>query len=288
MKDIRVATAMMQSEINKTEQNMAVMHDYICKAHASGVKIICFPELNITGYCNRDTIRDIAEPVPGKSANQLRAIANKCNMIILAGLAEKDQEKLYVTHLIAFPDGTMGKYRKLYLGPPEKKIFSSGNVAPVFHMKDLCMGVQLCYDAHFPELTTLMNVSGAEIIFMPHASPHGSSEQKYNSWMRHLPARAYDNSIFIIACNASGTNCSGLKFPALSLAFDPSGNLIKKSFSHDDLMIVDLNLSSFDYVRKHKMRYFFANRRNIETVQVSEQFVCGSNHDCRKKYSPGI
>lgn len=273
MKDVRVATAMMQSEINKTEQNMAVMHDFVCKAHASGVQMLCFPELNITGYCNRDAIRDIAEPVPGPSANQLRAFADTYSMIIMAGLAEIDQDKLYITHLIAFPDGTMGKYRKIYLGPPEKKIFSSGHVAPVFHMKDLCFGVQLCYDAHFPELTTLMNVSGAEIIFMPHASPHGSSEQKFQSWMRHLPARAYDNSIFIIACNASGTNCVGLMFPALSLAFDPSGNLIKKSLSHDDLMIVDLNVGSFDYVRKHKMRYFFANRRNLESLVVSEHYI---------------
>lgn len=273
MKDVRVATAMMPSEINKTAQNMKIMHDFICKAYASDVQILCFPELNITGYCNRDAIRDIAEPIPGPSANQLCAFAKTYNMTILAGLAEIDQEKIYITHLVAFSNGSMGKYRKTYLGPPEKNIFSNGNVATVFQMKGLCMGVQLCYDAHFPELTTLMNASGAEIIFIPHASPHGTSEQKYKSWMRHLPARAYDNSIFIIACNASGTNCVGLTFPALSLAFDPSGNLIKKSFTPDDLMIVDLKVSSFDYVRKHKMRYFFANRREPETVLVSEHYV---------------
>jgi len=273
LKDIRVATAMMQSKINKTEQNIAVMHDYILQANASGVQILCFPELNITGYCNRNDIRNVAEPVPGPSADQLLSFANNYNMIILAGLAEIDQEKIYITHLIAFPNGSMGIYRKLYLGPPEKKIFSRGNAAPVFHEQNLCLGVQLCYDAHFPELTTLMNSSGAEIIFIPHASPHGTPEQKLKSWMRHLPARAYDNSIYIVACNASGTNCVGLTFPALSLAFDPSGNLIKKSFSHDELMIVDLKASAFEHVRKHEMRYFFANRRDLESVIVSEKYV---------------
>jgi N-carbamoylputrescine amidase len=268
LKDIRVATAIMQSEINKTDQNMAVMNDYIRRAHASDVQILCFPELNMTGYCNRDSIRDVAEPVPGPCANQLLSFANSYNMIILAGLAEICEENLYITQLIAFPNGAMGFYRKLYLGPPEKKVFSSGNQAPVFQIKDLCLGIQLCYDAHFPELTSLMNASGAEIIFIPHASPHGTSEKKFKSWMRHLPARAYDNSIFIVACNASGNNCAGLTFPALSIAFDPSGNLLKKSLLQDDLMIVDLKVSAFDYVRKHEMRYFFANRRNLDAIEV--------------------
>lgn len=268
MKDIRVATAMMQSEINKTDQNMAVMHDYIRQAHLSGVKILCFPELSMTGYCNRDVIYELAEPVPGPSANKLIAFAKNYNMTIMAGLAEFFQKKLYITHLVAFSNGSLGVYRKLYLGPPEKKIFTSGNEVSVFHEPDLTYGVQLCYDAHFPELTTMMNIQGAEIIFVPHASPHGTSAQKLKSWMRHLPARAYDNSIFVVAFNASGTNCAGLTFPPISLAFDPSGHLIKKSLSHNDMMIVDLKVSAFDYVRNHDMRYFFANRRELESVKV--------------------
>jgi len=271
LKNIRAATAMMQSEINRTDKNIEVMHEFIDQAHASDVQILCFPELNMTGYCNRMTIRDVAEPVPGPSSNQLCAFAKSYNMMILAGLAEIDQDKVYITHLIASSNGFMGKYRKLYLGPPEKKIFSKGDSVPVFRNQDISLGIQLCYDAHFPELTTIMCASGSEIIFIPHASPHGTSEQKFKSWMRHLPARAYDNSIFIVVCNASGTNCAGLKFPALSMAFDPSGNLITKSFFSDSLMIVDLKASAFDYVRNHQMRYFFANRRDIGSLMISEQ-----------------
>jgi N-carbamoylputrescine amidase len=272
MKDIRVATAMMQSEINKTNQNMTVMHDFICMAKKSGAQILCFPELNMTGYCNQSMIREVAEPVPGPSVNKLLAFARDYKMVILSGLAEINQEQLYITHLIAFPNGYLGIYRKLYLAPPEKKIFACGHTAPVFQMSDLSLGIQLCYDAHFPELTTLMNASGTEIIFIPHASPHGTSEQKFNSWMRHLPARAYDNSIFIVACNASGQNCAGLTFPALALALDPSGNLINKSYTQDELMVVDLKESAFDYVRKHEMRYFFANRREYG-VEPSQPIV---------------
>ena len=261
MKDIRIATASMQSKLYQTQQNLEVMHRLIRQASVSGVKILCFPEMNITGYCNDESIWDVAETIPGPSSNQVLDFSQKYKITILAGLPEKNQSNLFISHLIASPFAPLGIYRKLYLGPPEKTVFSQGTTSPVFHDQELCVGIQLCYDAHFPELTTLMTHLGLEILFIPHASPNGTSEQKLSSWMRHLTARAYDNSVFVIACNASGKNCAGLTFPALSLAIDPSGNVMQKSMSQSELMIVDLKTDDLDHVRSHEMRYFFANRR---------------------------
>ncbi len=82
------------------------------------------------------------------------------------------------------------------------------------------MGIQLCYDAHFPELSTRMAVNGADIIFMPHASPRGTPSQKLTSWLRHLTARAFDNGVFIVACNQNGDNqkgCSSREWQWLSV-----------------------------------------------------------------------
>ncbi|MBF0452927.1 MAG: nitrilase [Candidatus Magnetomorum sp.] len=265
MKNIRVGTVTMQSVVNGTHQNIERMHQFIQQAHSSDVQILCFPEMNITGYCNRDAILDCAETVPGPSSDQLMEFANQYCMTILAGLPEKQSGMCYISHLVASPDAPLGIYRKFYLGPPEKKLFSPGHEIPIFNDQGVCFGIQLCYDAHFPELSTRMTASGADIIFMPHASPHGTPEQKFNSWMRHLPARAYDNSIFVLACNASGENCAGLTFPGVSMAVDPSGHLLKKILSDDPhLMIVDLKAADLEHVRSHEMRYFFPNRRDGE------------------------
>jgi len=262
--NVRIGTVVMQSILQETSKNIETMLYYIQEAHLSDVQILCFPEMNITGYCNKDAITHIAETIPGPSSDQILEYAKQYNITILAGLAEKkNKDTFYITHFVASPDKQLGVYRKLYLGPPEKKIYNCGNEVPIFNGPDgVCFGIQLCYDAHFPELTTLMNSSGAEVIFIPHASPHGTSEQKFNSWMRHLPARAYDNSLFVVACNALGENCAGLTFPGVSMALDPSGNILTKVLTEKShLMIVDLKASDLEYVRNHEMRYFFPNRR---------------------------
>ena len=121
---------------------------------------------------------------------------------------------------------------------------------------------QLCYEAHFPEISTVMALKGAEIIFMPHASPRGTPSQKLDSWLRHLTARAFDNSVFVIACNQNGDNQRGLKFPGLALIIDPSGAVINKNISGEEgIAIADLKADTLEAVRGHRMRYFLPNRR---------------------------
>jgi len=103
---------------------------------------------------------------------------------------------------------------------------------------------------------------GADIIFMPHASPRGTPEEKFNSWMRHLPARAYDNSLFVVACNQAGSNGRGLKFPGLAVIIGPHGQVVERSISgREGLLVADLEASDLDNVRGHPMRYFLPNRR---------------------------
>jgi N-carbamoylputrescine amidase len=107
-----------------------------------------------------------------------------------------------------------------------------------------------------------MAVQGADIIFIPHASPRGSSQEKYQSWMRHLTARAFDNGIVIAAVNQTGDNTRGLIFPGLALVIGPDGNIISKFIDPNErLHIVDIDLDLLDRVRSHRMRYFLPNRR---------------------------
>ena len=127
------------------------------------------------------------------------------------------------------PDGKLDIYRKIHLAPPERKCYLSGGEAPLFRAAGLTFGIQLCYDAHFPELAACMADRGADAIFLPHASPRGTAKDKHASWMRHLPARAFDNSLYVVACNQSGKNQSGLNFPGVSVIIDPAGRIIKKN-----------------------------------------------------------
>ena len=263
MKDIRIAAAVTHCPFGKKYENLDGMIKWIRAAKKQSADIICFPELNISGYSTRREAEKLAEPVPGAISGKLGEIATSENICILAGFAEKDAENIiYASHLVVKSDGSIDIYRKAHIAPPEKRLFHPAPSIPLFEINGVKFGIQLCYDAHFPELTTHMALRGADIIFIPHASPRGTPEEKYTSWLRHLPARAFDNSVFIVACNQTGDNKMGLNFPGLAMVIDPSGRILRKDISGSET-ILTANLSSamLDRIRTHKMRYFLPNRR---------------------------
>ena len=263
MKDLRIAIVVCNAKLGETQQNLDKTVAYIEKANHAAADIICFPELNITGYSNHENILDVAEPIPGPVSKTLSHMATSTGLLVLAGLAEKGNDgRVYATHMIAMPDGELGTYRKSHLAPPEKKIYSPGNSIPVFTFKESIFGIQLCYDTHFPELSTKMALKGAELLFMPHASPRGLAIEKHRSWMRHLTARAFDNSVFVLACNQTGYNGKGLTFPGNAVVLDPAGNIIGQSLSsRENMMLVDLKAETFENIRNNRMHFFLPNRR---------------------------
>jgi N-carbamoylputrescine amidase len=244
MKDIRIAAVMMNCPVGRVDDNLDRMAGWIQTAKKRGADLVCFPEMNICGYSTRGVIKDSAETVPGKISQSVLELAQEFKLAILAGLLEKDaMGRVYASHLAVTPQGVAGIYRKIKI-------------------KGIKLGIQLCYDVHFPELSTRMATDGADVIFMPHASPRGTPAQKFNSWMRHLPARAFDNGLYVVACNQTGNNQSGLNFPGLSVILDPAGRVIKKNIGgKEDMIVADLKADELEKVRGHRMRYFLPNRR---------------------------
>lgn len=263
MEDLRVALAITHNPVGAMADNLASIDHWAKVAQTAGAQLICFPELNLTGYTTKYPIETTALPFSDPSVQQLPAIAQDTGLAILAGFAEKDQTgAIYATHLVATPNGQCDSYRKVHLSPPELDHFSPGNSVPLFTFKGVNFGIQLCYDTHFPELSTQMALAGADVIFMPHASPRVTPEEKFQSWMRHLPARAFDNSVYVLACNQTGENGLGLHFSGLAVAINPSGQIMDKDLSGEPgLLIVDLKSRHLKYVREHRMRYFLPSRR---------------------------
>lgn len=263
MKDIRIAAAVSRAEPLDVGRNFDTMTRLVRDARRAGARLVCFPEMNLTGYVIAPEIRQVAQPVPGPLSQRLSALADAEEMVILAGLAEKGPaDELFVSHLVAAPGREIALYRKLHMAPPERKLFAQGDAAPVFEAAGVRFGVQLCYDAHFPEISTHMAQAGAELILVPHASPRGSADEKFRSWMRHLPARAFDNSVFLVAVNQIGSSPKGLTYPGIALAVDPSGRLMASELrDQEGLLVLDLPAAALERVRNHKMRFFFPNRR---------------------------
>ena len=263
MKNIRVALIITNSPFGKIDDNLEKVCKWVRKATENDVQLICFPELNVSGYTTRKGISLPDEDDFEKAVAYIRNLAKNERITILAGMMEKRGDKtIYASHVVFDPRGLLGIYRKIHLAPVEKPLFSAGNEIPLFETDGVKFGIQLCYDAHFPELSTRMAIDGAEVIFIPHASPRGEPDKKYQSWMRHLQARAYDNSVFILAVNQVGDNQMGLTFPGVAMVIAPSGEVISQKLGNEEAMLIaDLKEKDFTSVRSNRMHFFLPNRR---------------------------
>jgi predicted amidohydrolase len=263
MKNIRIAAVTCPSFVGEIDRNLAETAAWTRRARHAGAQLVCFPELNITGYCNRPEMARIAQSIPGRASQALLRLAADEDIVILAGMAQSNDKGLpYASHCVLSPDGKLAIYHKVHIAPPEKQTFAAGDAIPVFRAGGITFGIQLCFDAHFPELTAAMTAKGAEIVFIPHASPRGNPEEKHTSWLRHLTARAYDNSVFIVACNQVGENCNGLVFPGNALVIGPAGEVMAKDTRpHASMLLADLKAADLEAVRNHPMRHFFPHRR---------------------------
>jgi predicted amidohydrolase len=261
--DIQIATVVCRCPVGKVKRNLERTRDWTLLAKKAGADLVCFPELNLTGYSNRREIVDHAISANGPEIDVLIRLAKEQGIVMLVGFVEMcTNETLYASHMVITPQGRTGIYRKLHLAPPESDYFSPGESLPVFQWSGIRFGIQLCYDAHFPDLSTRMAEAGADMIFIPHASPRGQAADKHQSWMRHLPARAFDNGFFVVACNQIGDNQNGLTFPGNAVIFSPSGEIIDTHLSDKSgLLVANLTSDQIEHVRGHRMRYFFPNRR---------------------------
>ncbi len=263
MESVRIALVVCNAPFGRTRDNLARTDDWARKARAAGARVVCFPELNVTGYDTGSAAASFAEPLPGALAASLGKTAARHGVVILAGAAEKGAGgRIFASHLAVAPHGLLGVYRKLHISPRETSVFTAGEEVPLFEAAGIRFGIQLCYDAHFPELSTRMALAGADVIFMPHASPRGTAREKLSSWMRHLPARAFDNGLFVAACNQTGQNGSGLAFPGNAVVIGPDGRpLAEYDAGAEGLLVVDLKAEDLAAVRSHPMRYFLPHRR---------------------------
>lgn len=263
MKDLRIAAVCMKSPPGEIDKNLDRIKTFAQRAADRKVDIICFPELSITGYILTDPGNIYSNSISKEIIDSVEKMARSMNLVIMAGMIEKtDSKRPYLSHVVAKPDGLLGIYRKTHLSPQEKDAYRSGQDLSTYSTNGVVFGVQLCYEAHFPEISTRMVLDGAEIIFIPHASPRGTPAEKTKSWLRHLPARAFDNSVFIVACNQVGTYNGGLSFPGVSIAFDPLGQVIDQyAGDKEEMLIIDLKKEDLDKTRNHRMKYFIPHRR---------------------------
>jgi predicted amidohydrolase len=250
---ITIALGQISCQVGNKKRNLEVMEKRIKQAKKTGAKLIAFPELSLTGYTVRDRSYELAEPVPkGDSVREIERIAKNEDVHIVFGAIEKSAKTGAVLHnsaVLVSPKGYVGKYRKMFLPThsvfEEKRYFRPGYQANIFETEVGKIGMMICYDIYFPEITRLLCLKGANLIICISASP----SVRRGFFETLTAARAIENGAFLAYVNLAGIE-DGLQFWGGSRIIAPSGSIITQAkYDVDDLIHATIDYSDMDRVR---------------------------------------
>jgi len=316
MNNIKIATAQFEHQSADKLYNLNVIDALSAKASQQGADVIAFHECSITGYTfarhlSRQQMLNLAEYIPeGESIERLSAIARKNNIVVLAGLFEKDAEdSLYKAYVCVDRNGLVAKFRKLH--PFINPHLTPGDQYVVFDILGWKCGILICYDNNIIENVRATTLLGAQIIFMPHVTMCTPSTRpgagfidptlwhnrekdptslrlefdgmKGRAWLQKwLPSRAYDNAIYAVFSNPIGMDDDQLK-NGCSMVIDPFGDIIAECRSFDnDIAIALCTPERLKQAGGH--RYLKARRPDlykdiISQSNIPEQKVAWLNNE---------
>jgi predicted amidohydrolase len=196
------------------------------EAAARGAKLIVFPETSNAEWFfeNSDAAAKVAATRNGWFVRDLGAKAAKHGVYIAAGLTELDDNsgRLYNSTVIIGPDGNVASlYRKHFLIGYDKRWATPGdNGFPVVETPLGNLAAFICADARIPETTRCPALDGAHV--MVNTSNWGGTDQ----YTAHVPARAAENRVWVVAANKSGRDQPGKTNVGHSIIIAPDGRTI--------------------------------------------------------------
>ena len=278
---LTVASIQMEPLIGQTSKNVSRSIEMLEEAAGKGAKLAVLPELCNTGYVfeSRAEARALAEEIPaGPSTQAWLAAAQRLDVIIVAGITERDGENLYNSAVIVGPEGYIGRYRKVHLWGDEALYFTPGDLGfPVFDTPYGRIGCQICYDCWFPESFRLAALQGAELMCVPtNWVPIPGQDPKREAMANILVmAAAHTNSFFVIAADRVGVE-RDQPFIGQSLIVAQTGWPVAGPASHDreEVLVAEINLA--DARRKRNWNDFNQVLRD-RRVDVYDRML-GSDH----------
>jgi len=242
--EFKVALAQMSCERGNKPENIKKIEKTVARAKKQKADLVIFPELSLTGYVLKDQLYELAEPIPGASTKIIEDIAKKAKLHLVFGmpeLSEKTQATLYNTAVLVGPEGFIGKYRKMYLPThsvfEEKRYFRGGYETAVFDTDLGKIGLIICYDIFFPEVSRLTRLKGAQVIVCISASP--AVRRAFFETL--TAARAIENTAFLIYVNLVGIE-NGLQFWGGSRLVGPQGKILAKAkYDEEDFVMGEVN-----------------------------------------------
>lgn len=254
MQEFKVCGIQIASKPNDIKYNLEKIRYWAKKAREEfHPELMVFPETVTTGFSPNMPLEDfynLVEPVPGPSTEVVGKLSKELGAYIVFPTYEKGSREKVIYNsavLIGPREGIIGIYRKTHLFPTERLEgggwSTAGSEAPVFDLGFARIGIMICYDGDFPELSREMALLGAEVMVRPSALL-----RSFDIWALTNSARAYDNHVYVVGVNAVGPDAAGNYYFGHSMVVSPIAQKLAQARGTEEIMVSTLSPDPIKYV----------------------------------------
>jgi beta-ureidopropionase len=251
-------------------------------------ELVVFPETVTTGYETALTpqeLWDLVDEAPGRITQDIQTAAKELGVHVVWPSYRRGAERgvVYNAAILIGPDGEIiGIYDKTHPAPWERTEGGGwatvGKRADVFETALGRIGMIICYDGDFPELSRLLAVKGAEIIVRASAL-----QRSYDIWYITNCARAYDNHVYLVASNLVGPDASGNYGFGHSMIVNPIAWRLAQARGSEEIIAAKLDPDPLRYITwgsKSLQPFDHLEDRNLELYQEILK-------EARSQFEPG-
>lgn len=281
MEKIKIAAIQMSTVADKME-NVRTVKTYLEKIKDENPDFVILPEMFCCPY-QTENFPIYAEKEGGPVWQQLSGYAKQYGIYLIGGsMPEKDAEgNVYNTSYIFDREGKqIGKHRKVHLFDidvkggqtfKESDTLTAGDSDTVFDTEFGKMGVMLCFDIRFPELSRMMVNDGARIVFVPAAFNMTTGPAH---WELSFRTRALDNQIYMVGCAPARDVSAGYISWGHSIVTDPWGRVIDMLDEKKGILLAELDMDYEEQVRE-ELPLLKSRRKDI--YQLSQNLFNSGN-----------
>jgi len=249
----KIAIVQLKASSDKNK-NLKKILDYISRAAKQKADICAFPEFMMFYTKSSQTpkqLADMAENIDGNFVTKITDAAKQNSIMVIGTIYEKSTKKnrVYDTCFLVNQNGKVTRtYRKIHLydalGFKESnKLVPGSKITLPFRTKIGTLGMLICYDLRFPEISRNLALAGSEILFAPSAWIKGPSKEEH--WVTFNKTRAIENGCYLIAPDQVGNIYCGR-----SLVVDPFGKILLDMKKKTGIGFVDISLKEVYQTRK--------------------------------------
>jgi omega-amidase len=219
------------------DANLTYVRKALHRVSGEGADLVVLPEMWSSGFAYRD-LNQLALRT-AEIVDELLLLSRELKLVIVGSMPEPGGDKVFNTVYVVDNGELAGIYRKIHLFSllGEDRAFSGGDSWLLADTSIGRVGVIICYDLRFPELSRRLAVEGAHVICVPAQWPRPRQEH----WRTLLRARAIENQLFVVACNTCGT-VGKRDFFGMSLIIDPKGELLAEAGEEEAEIIASLDM----------------------------------------------